>query len=66
MGPATFDGRFHKEAGLECDDCHSGLFAEEIGATETSFADHHDKKSCFACHEVSYEDEGNCMDCHNL
>jgi len=66
MGKATFDGRTHKENGLQCDDCHPAVFDEKAGSTDISFDDHHEEKSCFNCHEASFREEGNCMTCHSL
>ena len=65
-GTAVFDGQVHKQQGLRCDSCHPAVFEERAGIAETTFADHHNEESCFACHEVSFENEGNCMSCHSM
>lgn len=66
MGTATFDGKTHEDMDLECDACHPAIFDKKPGRTKISFADHHEEKSCFACHEISYKNEGNCMTCHSM
>lgn len=66
MGTATFDGKTHKEMGLDCNACHSEIFDEKAGRPRISFADHHEEKFCFACHEVSFKHKGNCMTCHSM
>ncbi|MDX1732967.1 MAG: cytochrome c3 family protein [Halioglobus sp.] len=64
MGRASFDHKAHVRAHRRCETCHDRLFEERVGATRVTFDRHHSGEACFACHEISYSDTGNCMECH--
>jgi DmsE family decaheme c-type cytochrome len=66
MGPVTLDGAVHAEKGLQCPDCHTGLFEQRHGAAHITFADHTSGKFCYACHDgkTAFAPVGNCNRCH--
>jgi c(7)-type cytochrome triheme protein len=65
MGPVTFSGQVHADAGLKCNDCHTKIFPMKKGGVEIN-APHKAGVACFACHDGSkaFSFEGNCTKCH--
>jgi c(7)-type cytochrome triheme protein len=69
MGKVVFDGKNHREAGIQCLDCHSKIFKMKKGSTEMKMADIMAGKFCGKCHNgtkaFSAKDAGNCPICHS-
>ena len=65
MGPVTFSGTVHADAGLKCNDCHTAIFPMKQGGVEIT-APHKAGETCFTCHDGSkaFNFEGNCNKCH--
>lgn len=67
-GKVTFDGKFHADKGLKCNDCHKDNtpFPMKKGTTKIKITDHKAGKFCFSCHNgtKSFATDGNCAKCH--
>ncbi len=67
MGKVTFDGQKHKDAGLNCMDCHPNVFKMKGGSFDAKMADHNEGKNfCWSCHNGTraFTPQGNCAKCH--
>ena len=65
--PVIFSGQLHADRGLQCSDCHPGLFKMQKGDAIIGFMDHiGGKKYCFACHNgtKAFAAKGGCNKCH--
>lgn len=49
-GKVVFDGAAHKAKGLNCKDCHPGLFQMKKGGVKITMADINAGKACGTCH----------------
>ena len=67
MGPVTFSGKIHHDAGLKCSDCHTKIFPMKFGAVKITMADIYAGKYCGQCHNGSkaFAAKGNCTKCHH-
>jgi c(7)-type cytochrome triheme protein len=65
-GKVVFDGPAHKAKGLNCNDCHKGLFEMKKGAAKITMADINAGKFCGACHKDGGKAFGTkeCAKCH--
>jgi c(7)-type cytochrome triheme protein len=67
-GKVVFDGAKHKAKGLNCKDCHPGLFQMKKGGAPMTMKDMEAGKACGACHNgtkaFKANDPANCAKCH--
>ncbi len=67
-GKVVFDGAAHKAKGLNCKDCHPGLFQMKKGGAPMTMKEMDAGKSCGACHNgakaFKANDAANCGKCH--
>jgi DmsE family decaheme c-type cytochrome len=65
MGPVTLTTAVHADEGLECPDCHTGIFQLSRTAHIT-LSDHGNGRYCTRCHdgEDAFAPPGNCDRCH--
>jgi c(7)-type cytochrome triheme protein len=67
-GKVTFDGPAHKAKGLNCKDCHPGIFKMQKGGDAITMKDINEGKFCGTCHNgtkaFSAKDAANCSKCH--
>jgi c(7)-type cytochrome triheme protein len=68
MGTVIFSGQVHKDAGVECSECHNPeLFPKmKQGTVSISMAQIYDGKLCGSCHngQRAFEAKSNCQRCH--
>lgn len=66
MGKVTFDGKFHADKGLKCNDCHTKVFQMKKGSTKMKMADINAGKFCGTCHNgtKAFATDVNCAKCH--
>lgn len=66
MGKVVFDGKVHRDAKIECLECHSKIFKMKKGANSFTMADINAGKFCGKCHngKRAFETKGNCDICH--
>lgn len=66
MGKVVFDGKVHRDAKIECLECHSKIFKMKKGANAITMAAINEGKFCGKCHngKRSFEIKGNCDICH--
>ena len=64
MGNVTFSGATHADAGLKCNNCHSGIYPMKAGAKFA--APHKVGESCAACHngDKAFSAKKDCKMCH--
>lgn len=62
QGKVVFHGKTHADKGLQCNDCHTGLFSMKK-ETKIAMADHTSSKYCFACHNGT-KAFNTCTQCH--
>jgi len=67
-GKVVFDGKFHADKGLKCNDCHTKIFQMKKGSAKLTMADLNAGKSCGVCHNGTRAfktgDAANCARCH--
>jgi len=68
MGPVTFSGQVHKDAGIKCGECHNkGMFPKmKKGTVKITMADIYAGKLCGTCHngQRSFAAKASCNRCH--
>jgi c(7)-type cytochrome triheme protein len=67
-GKVVFDGKFHADKGLKCNDCHPKIFMMKKGTAKLTMADLNAGKYCGQCHNGTRSfktvDPANCARCH--
>ena len=65
MGKVVFDRKKHSDAGMECSDCHPGVFSKKAGTGKMK-PPHKLDMSCGVCHNGKDAPgvHENCMVCH--
>ena len=65
-GKVVFDGAAHKAKGLNCKDCHPGLFEMKKGGAKIPMADINAGKACGTCHKDGGQafSAKECAKCH--
>ncbi len=67
-GKIVFDGKFHADKGLKCNDCHPKIFTMKKGSVKITMADLNGGKYCGQCHNGTRAfktgDPANCARCH--
>ena len=69
MPPVTFQHELHASKGLNCTDCHTGVFPMQKGGTpkaDITMAAMREGKACGICHngDKAFTVAGNCTKCH--
>ena len=68
MGPVTFSGKVHKEAGFSCKDCHNkGMFPKmKQGTVEITMDKIYAGEFCGKCHNgtTAFAAKKSCKRCH--
>lgn len=66
-GDVVFSHQTHVEdVGIQCTQCHAGLFTNSAGHKKTTMKQMREGKSCGACHngKEAFSVKGDCAKCH--